>query len=312
MDVQSRSILDHIGNTPLVEVSRMSPKPGVRIFAKLEGLNPTGSIKDRVAGYLVRQAEESGALKPGQTLVEASTGNTALALALIAKQKGYKLKVVIPHRATPGVADLLATFDTEIVWCDPMAGMKGAIELARQLGQEKGCFNTCQFESEANVRAHYETTGPEILQALPNPDVFIAGIGTGGTLMGVGRLLKERNPDVKVIGVEPRMGEQLQGLRSLEEGYIPPLLDLDKLDGRFLVDSATAFECARTLLQREGIFAGVSSGAVLHCAQRIAERMDGGSIAVIFADGGWKYLATGPWREEMEARMVHPDDTAWW
>ena len=310
--MQSTSILDHIGNTPLVEVSRMSPKPGVRIFAKLEGLNPSGSIKDRVAKYLVQQAEESGALKPGQTLVEASTGNTALALALIAKQKGYKLKVVIPHRATPGVADLLASYDVEIVWCDPLAGMRGAIELARQLGHEKGCFNTCQFESEANIRAHYETTGPEILKALPDLDVFIAGIGTGGTLTGVGRLLKEHNPQIRVIGVEPRMGDQLQGLRNLEEGYIPPLLDLDRLDGRFLVDSATAFECARSLLQKEGIFAGVSSGAVLHCAQRIAERMDGGSIAVIFADGGWKYLATGPWKEEMEARMMHPDDTAWW
>ena len=208
--MQSMSILDHIGNTPLVEVSRMSPKPGVRIFAKLEGLNPSGSIKDRVAKYLVQQAEASGALTPGQTLVEASTGNTALALALIAKQKGYRLKVVIPHRATPGVADLLATYDAEIVWCDPLAGMRGAIELARQLGQEEGCFNTRQFESEANIAAHYETTGPEILKDLPDVDAFVAGIGTGGTLMGVGRRLRERNPEIRVIGVEPRMGEQLQ------------------------------------------------------------------------------------------------------
>jgi cysteine synthase B len=310
--MQSRSILDYVGNTPLVEVSRMSPKPGVRIFAKLEGQNPTGSIKDRVAKYLVEDAEARGELRPGQTLVEASTGNTALALALVAKQKGYKLRVVIPRAATPGVAELLATFGVEIVWCDPMAGMKGAIELAARLSQEEGYFNTCQFESKANLLAHYETTGPEILRDLPQVDVFVAGIGTGGTLMGVGQRLREHNPDVRVIGVEPRMGEQLQGLRNLQEGYVPPLLDLGKLDGRFLVDSQTAFGCSRELLEREGIFAGVSSGAVLHCALRLAERMDEGNMVVIFADGGWKYLTAGPWKEEMEARMLHPDDTAWW
>ncbi|MFH1560522.1 MAG: cysteine synthase family protein [Chloroflexota bacterium] len=312
MKMQSTSILDYVGNTPLVEISRMSPKPGVRIFAKLEGYNPTGSIKDRVAKYLVQQAEESGDLKPGQTLVEASTGNTALALALIAKQKGYKVKAVIPRRATPGVGDLLAMYEVEIVWCDPLAGMKGAIEMAKRLSQEEGCFNTCQFESKANLLAHYETTGPEILRALPKVDVFIAGIGTGGTLMGVGKKLKEHNPQTRVIGVEPKMGDQLQGLRSLQEGYIPPLLNLDMLDGRFLVDTREAFDCARSLLEKEGIFAGVSSGAVLHCAQRVAQRMDSGNIVVIFADGGWKYLAAGPWKEEMEARMLHPDETAWW
>jgi len=290
----------------------MSPKPGVRIFAKLEGHNPTGSIKDRVAKYLVQQAEESGDLKAGQTLVEASTGNTALALALIAKQKGYNLKVVMLRRTTPGVADLLATYGVEVVWCDPLAGMKGAIEMAKHLSQEKGWFNTCQFESKANVQTHYETTGQEILVALPQVDVFVAGIGTGGTLMGVGKRLKEHNPQTRIIGVEPKMGDQLQGLRSLQEGYIPPLLDLDMLDGRFLVDTQKAFECARALLEKEGIFAGVSSGAVLSCAQRVAQRMDSGNIVVIFADGGWKYLTAGPWRDEMEARIQHPDETAWW
>jgi cysteine synthase B len=312
METQSKSILDYVGDTPLVEVSRMSPKPGVRIFAKLEGHNPTGSIKDRVAKYLVQQAEARGELKPGQTLIEASTGNTALALALIAKQRGYKLKVVMLRRATPGVAELLATYGVEIVWCDPLAGMKGAIELAERLSQEEGYFNTCQFESKANVLAHYETTGPEILRALPEVDVFIAGIGTGGTLMGVGEKLKEHNPQTRIIGVEPKMGDQLQGLRNLQEGYIPPLLDLDMLNGRFLVDTQEAFDCSRSLLEKEGIFAGVSSGAVLCCAQRVAQRMDSGNIVVIFADGGWKYLTAGPWREEMEARLQHPDETAWW
>jgi cysteine synthase B len=312
MAIQSKSILDYVGNTPLVEISRMSPNPGVRIFAKLEGHNPTGSIKDRVAKYLVQQAEESGDLKPGQTLIEASTGNTALALALIAKQRGYKIKVVMLRRATPGVAELLTTFGVEIIWCNPVAGMKGAIEMADRLSQEEGWFNTCQFESKANLQAHYETTGPEILQALPEVDAFVAGIGTGGTIMGAGKKLKEKNPQTWVIGVEPKVGDQLQGLRSLEEGYIPPLLDLDMLDGRFLVDTQEAFECSRSLLEKEGIFAGVSSGAVLNCAQRVAQRMDGGSIVVIFADGGWKYLTAGPWREEMEARLLHPDETAWW
>ena len=312
MAMQSKSILDYVGNTPLVEIPRMSPKPGVRIFAKLEGHNPTGSIKDRVAKYLVQKAEESGELKPGQTLIEASTGNTALALSLIAKQKGYKLKVVMLRRTTPGVAELLATYGVEIVWCDPLAGMKGAIEMAERLSQEEGWFNTCQFESKANLLAHYETTGPEIIEALPQVDAFVAGIGTGGTLMGVGKRLKEHDPQTRIIGVEPKMGDQLQGLRSLQEGYIPPLLDLDMLDGRFLVDTKEAFECARSLLEKEGIFPGVSSGAVLSCAQRVAQRMDNGNIVVIFADGGWKYLTAGPWRDEMEARMQHPDETAWW
>ena len=311
-EMQSRSILSYIGNTPLVEISRMSPNPGVRIFAKLEGHNPTGSIKDRVAKYMLQDAEARGVLRPGQTLIEASTGNTALALSLMAKLGGYQMKAVVSTRATPGMAELLEMHGVEVIWCEPKAGMKGAIDLAKRLSQEEGWFTPCQFENQANVLAHYETTGPEILRALPEVDVFIAGMGTGGTLMGVGKRLKEHNPKVKVIGVEPRMGEQLQGLRSLQEGYIPPLLDLSRLDGRFLVDSQAAFACARAVLDVEGIFAGVSSGAVLHCAQRLARRMDRGNIVVIFADGGWKYLASGPWREAARVQVEHPDDMAWW
>ena len=310
--MQSNTILDYVGNTPLVELSRFSPKPGVRIFAKLEGHNPTGSIKDRVALYLVREAEQRGELTPGRTLVEASTGNTALALALIAKQRGYGLKVVMLRRATPGIAELLTAFGAEVVWCEPMAGMKGAIELAERLSREEGLFNTRQFQSAANLQAHYDTTGPEILDALPRVDAFVAGIGTGGTLMGVGRRLRERNPAVRIVGVEPKMGEQLQGLRNLQEGYVPPLLDLDALSGRFLVDTEEAFRCARSLLEAEGVFAGVSSGAVLSAAQRVAHRMEEGNVVVIFADGGWKYLTAGPWREAMEARKLDPDETAWW
>ena len=312
MGMQTKTILDYVGSTPLVELSHMSPKPGVRIFAKLEGHNPTGSIKDRVALYLVREAEERGGLTPGSTLIEASTGNTALALALIAKQRGYGLKVVMLRRTTPGMAELLSTFGAEVVWSEPMAGMKGAIEMAERLSREEGLFNTRQFESAANLQAHYDTTGPEILDALPRVDAFVAGIGTGGTLMGVGRRLRERNPATRIVGVESKMGEQLQGLRNLQEGYVPPLLDLDMLSGRFLVDTDEAFRWARLVLQKEGIFAGVSSGAVLSCAQRVAQRMDEGNIVVIFADGGWKYLSAGPWLDEMEARKLDPDETAWW
>ena len=312
MRPDSRNILNYVGNTPLVELSKMSPNPAVHIFAKLEGHNPTGSIKDRVAKYLVEQAEKKGTLKPGDTIIEASTGNTALALALISKQKGYKTKIVMLQKTTPGMADLLITYGVEIIWCDPNAGMKGAIELAERLSEEEGFCNTHQFESEANTLAHYETTGSEIIRDLQMVDVLISGIGTGGTLMGISKKLKEYNPDLKVIGVEPKMGEQLQGLRNLEEGYIPPLLDMNKLDGRFIVDTRDAFIATKSLLANEGIFAGVSSGAVLNCAQRMANRIEKGNIVVIFADGGWKYLASGPWQEEMESRMLHPNETAWW
>lgn len=312
MRSNSRNILDYVGNTPLVELSKMSPNPAVHIFAKLEGHNPTGSIKDRVAKYLVEEAEKNGVLKPGDTIIEASTGNTALALALISKQKGYKIKIVMLQKTTPGIADLLLTYGVEIIWCSPDAGMKGAIELAERLSREEGFCNTRQFESEANLFAHYETTGSEIIRDLPMVDVLVSGIGTGGTLMGVSKKLKEYNTSLKVIGVEPKMGEQLQGLRNLEEGYVPPLLDINKLDGRFIVDTRDAFMTTKSLLDYEGIFAGVSSGAVLNCAQRMANRIEKGNIVVIFADGGWKYLASGPWQEEMQSRMLHPNETAWW
>ncbi|MBI2935504.1 MAG: cysteine synthase family protein [Chloroflexi bacterium] len=307
-----QSILDGIGKTSLVELTRLSPKRGVHIFAKLEGQNPTGSIKDRVAKYLVQLGEATGELKRGQTIVEASSGNTALALSLVASQKGYRVKAVIPKRATPGMAELLKLYGVEIVWANPQAGMKGAIERAKRIATEEGCYATRQFENTANVLAHYETTGPEILNDLPEVDVFIAGIGTGGTLMGVGRRLKEHNARAKIIGVEPKAGERLQGLRNLEEGYVPPLLDLAMLDGRFTVDSQTAFSTVQMLLAAEGIFAGVSSGAVLHTALRVARRIRRGNIVVIFADGGWKYLASTVWRQKPRSPSKHPDDIAWW
>ena len=301
-----------VGNTPLVELSHSSPKKGVRLFAKLEGNNPSGSIKDRVASFIIRTAEESGALTPGQTIVEASTGNMAMALAAAAKQRGYKMRAVVPPQIAPGIADLLKLFGVEITWMDPRSGMLGPIEEAQRLADENGWWFAQQFSSPANVKAHYETTGPEILAALPQVDAFVAGIGTGGTVTGVGRRLKEKNPDTIIVGVEPKFGERLQGLRSLEEGYIPPLLEMTLLNRRFIVDSPSAFDAVRRLVELEGIFAGISSGAVLHAALRVAEGMDSGNVVMIFADHGWKYVNAFPWMSHQERPEGAPDDVAWW
>lgn len=304
--------MDHVGRTPLVEISELSPKPSVRIFAKLEGQNPTGSIKDRIAKYMIIDAEQKGLLSQGDTIIEASTGNTALALALVSKQRGYKLKSVVSTKTTPGMGEILEMHGVDVIWCEPKTGMKSAIDLAKTLATDHGWFSPCQFENEANVRAHYESTGPEILESISTVDILIAGIGTGGTLMGVGKYLREYNPNIKVIGVEPKMGETLQGLRNLDEGYLPPLLDLSNLDGRFLVDSITAFKASKEILDKTGIFAGISSGATLHCAQRLAERIPKGNIVVIFADGGWKYLVSSPWKNVAQISIDEPDNVAWW
>ena len=306
------SLLETVGNTPLVELGDLGQPPGVRIFAKLEGGNPTGSIKDRIADFMVREAEESGALRPGQTILEASTGNTAIALASIARQRGYAIKAVVPQGIAPSIADLLELFGVEIIWVEPRLGMKGPMEAAQRLAGENGWWLAGQFTNPANVRAHYETTGPEILDALPDIDLFVAGVGTGGTLTGVGRRLKERAPGTRVVAVEPRFGERLQGIRSLDEGYIPPLLDRDLLDGQFLVDAASAFAAMRHLVDRAGLFAGVSSGAALHAALRLASRMERGNIVVMFADHGWKYVSSLPWVMPPAEAPDHPDNVAWW
>ena len=265
-----KNLLNLIGNTPLVELTRMSPKPGIRIFAKLEGQNPSGSVKDRIVLAMVEKAEQSDLLKPGDTIVEASSGNTGIALAMIGKQKGYKVKVVIPRQVVPSIEDILSLYEAEIIWCEPVAGMKGAIDLAREHADMEGHYLLGQFLDFMNIEAHYSGTGAEIAQALPHVDTFVAGIGTGGTIMGVGKRLREINPKVKLIGVEPRLGDQVQGLRSLSEGFIPPLLSLEYLDGRFLVDSANAIETAQAVIKTEGILAGVSSGATLSAALRLA------------------------------------------
>ena len=304
-------LLSLIGDTPLVELPHLAPNAGIRIFAKLEGQNPTGSVKDRIVLAMVEAAERRGDLKPGTTIVEASSGNTAIALAMVGRQKGYGVRVIIPRGVAPSMDDILSIYGADVTWCEPLAGLKGAIDLALSMAQTHGYYPLQQFANPVNLETHYQTTGREIAEALPVIDVFVAGIGTGGTIMGVGRRLRESNPNVRLIGVEPRLGERLQGLRSPAEGFVPPLLDLKQLDGRFLVDSASAIESARAVVRAEGILAGVSSGATLDAALRLAKRMDRGNIVVMFSDGGWKYLPTKPW-DAAEQGSRDLDEIHWW
>ena len=226
------ALLARIGNTPLVELGRLSPRPGVRLFAKLEGLNPSGSVKDRVALALVEEAERAGKLRPGMTIVEASSGNTGIALTMVARRKGYDVRIVLPKEVAPSIGDALGLYGADCIWCPRCVGMDDAIRRAHELSEKHGWYPLGQFEQAANMQAHYRTTGVELLAQLDRIDVFVAGIGTGGTVMGVGKRLRERNPDVQIIGIEPKLGDKLQGLRSLAEGFRPPLLDLDALDGR--------------------------------------------------------------------------------
>lgn len=304
-------LLKAIGATPLVELRALSPRPGVRIFAKVEGQNPSGSVKDRIALAMILDLERRFGLRPGATLVEASTGNTAIALALVARQRGYQLKVVVPEGVVPSIADALDLLGVELLWSKPRAGMGGAMEDCLRLASAHGWVPVGQFTSPVNVAAHYHTTGLEIASALDEVHAFVAGIGTGGTLMGVGRRLRERWPDVRLIGVEPHLGERLQGLRSLEEGFRPPLLDLDLLNGRFLVSAERALSLCQRVAREEGLLAGVSSGATLHAALRVAERMERGNVVVMFSDSGWKYLPARPWRDAI-AHDPCLSELHWW
>ena len=300
-----------VGGTPLVELRNMSPKPGVRIFAKLEGQNPSGSVKDRIVLTMLEAAEARGHLREGDTLVEASTGNTAIALAALAPRRGYRVRIVLPRGVVPSIADILDLYGAAIEWREPESGMRGTIARSREIAAQPDHHALGQFSDASNVLCHYTTTGAEIADAMERVDVFVAGIGTGGTIMGVARRLRERWPDVQVIGVEPRLGERLQGLRSLAEGYIPPLLDLDQLNRRFLVDSADAIATARRVIRTDGVFAGVSSGATLHTALRVAEGMESGNIVVMFSDGAWKYLPSHPW-DSAEEGSEALDEVHWW
>ncbi|MBI4234494.1 MAG: cysteine synthase family protein [Chloroflexi bacterium] len=308
------SLLDTIGNTPLVHLSHMSPKAGVHLFAKLEGQNPTGSLKDRIARYMISQAEAEGKLTPEVVVLEATSGNTGISLAMVCKVKGYRLKVVMPESVSAERSQLLRAYGAEIVFSDGRRGTNYSIVVAQEmLAREPGAyFMPYQYGNQANPLAHYETTGAEILDALPEVDTFVAGLGTGGTLMGVGRRLKEFNPAIRVVAVVPHPDDFIQGLRSLEEGFIPPVLDLSLLDARIMIESREAFATTRELLEKEGIFAGISSGAVVACARRVAQRMDKGNIVCLLADGGWKYLSTSLWTREYGEMESEVKGKIWW
>ncbi len=298
------SLLDLIGETPLVSLERISP-PGRTIYAKLEGQNPTGSIKDRVA---LKMVDEAG-LEPGAELLEPTSGNTGISLALVAKLRGLRLTCVLPSNATPERKALLALYGANIVESPGELGSNGAVRMAQEIAAADPRFTMLfQYENEANPRAHYEGTGAEIARDLDRVDALVAGLGTGGTLMGTGARLREAFPGVQVVAAEPLPGDPVMGLRSLEDGYVPPVLDVSKLDRKLLVSNGEAAAAARALLEREGIFAGVSSGAVVHVARRIAEELDEGSIVVcVLADGGWKYLSAPFWEgEEIDEAVL------WW
>ncbi len=305
-------ILDAIGNTPLVGMPRLSPKPGIRLWAKLEGNNPTGSTKDRIAKKMVEMAEASGELTADRTILEPTSGNTGIALAMVAARKGYKLTVVIPDNASQERVGLLRLFGAEIVFSEGDKGTNGSIEVARRLAQDPKYFMPFQYGNPANPLAHYEGTAAEILADLPTITHFVAGMGTGGTLTGNGRRLHEHDPNIQVIAAEPELGDLVYGLRSLDEGFVPPIFDPDQVNRKFLVNSADALRTNRDLTAREGIFAGISSGAVVHVALRIAAELDTADIVCLLPDGGWKYLSTEAWAEDIETAEKGVAESLWW
>jgi cysteine synthase len=305
------SLLDLVGSTPLVELPRLAPSPAVRIYAKLEGQNPTGSIKDRIAKAMVAAAEASGELEPGRELLEPTSGNTGISLALVAKLNGYPLTCVMPENATDERKRLLRLYGAEIVESPGDQGSNGAVRLALELAErEPRYFMPFQYGNEANPRAHYEGTGAEIAEALDRVDVLVAGLGTGGTLMGAGERLRESFPEVVVAAAEPLPGDPVMGLRSLDEGYVPPIVDVAKLDRKVLVSNEESVLGMRALLDAEGIFAGVSSGAVVHVARKLADELDEGVVVAVLADAGWKYLSAGFWEAEDVERSM--ERTVWW
>ena len=308
-----RGMLEAIGNTPLVELMRLSPKPGVKLYAKLEGNNPTGSLKDRIAKYMIEQAEAERALSPEKTILEPTSGNTGISLAMIGKLKGYQVEVVMPENVSPERAQLLEAYGAQIHLSPAEGGSNKAALVALEMAErDSRYYLPYQYGNEANPRAHYETTGEEIIRDMPDLDVFVAGLGTGGTLMGVGRRLKEHNPDVKIVAVAPHADDVIQGLRSLEEGFTPPILDLSMLDARILIESDEAFAYTKALMDQEGIFAGISSGSVVACARRLAAKMEGGKIVCLLADGGWKYLSTKLWTRDWGELKEEIEGKVWW
>ena len=303
--VPHESVLDLIGNTPLVDVSRLSPNPNVRIIAKLENQNPFGSVKDRIAKAMIEDAEKHGRLVPGQTIIEPSSGNTGIALAAIAQVKGYPIKILMPTSVSIERRQMLEIFGAEVILTPGEEGSNGAVARAIEMAKQnpEWCF-LYQYANDANPRAHYEGTGPEILRDCPEITHFVAGLGTSGTLMGTGRFLKENKPDVKIIAVEPPLGERVEGLRNLDEGYIPPLFDnwhgFDILDRKRVVRPRESIEWTRRIVKECGIFAGISTGAALAGAAKVASEIEEGTIVFIVCDGGWKYLSTGAYTDDLD------------
>jgi len=306
-------IVQAIGHTPLVELKRLSPKPGVRIWAKLESRNPTGSVKDRVAKALIEDAEDKGLIGRHQTILEPTSGNTGIALAMICGRKGYRLKVVMPDNVTPERTELLRMYGAEIVYSEGGKGSNGAVELALDMAEhDPDYYMPYQYGNEANPGAHYNGTAVEILEELDEVAAFVAGLGTGGTLMGNGRRLKEElGEGVKIVAAEPMQGEPVQGLRSLDDGFIPPIIDLSLLDRKIFVTNRDAILWTRRLLDEEGVFAGVSTGAIASIAVRIAGELDEGNVVFVVADDGWKYLSSGLYTLPVE-EIENLDSTVWW
>ena len=307
------SVLDLIGGTPLVELPGLSPKKSVRIFAKLEGQNPSGSIKDRVAKNMIETAEAAGELEPGRELLEPTSGNTGIALAMVAKVKGYSLTCVMPENATDERIRLLKIYGVKLVFSPAAEGSNGAVRKALELAEnDPRYFMPFQYANAANPRAHYNGTGAEIAEALPRVDMLVAGLGTGGTLMGCGERLRESFPDIQICAAEPMHGEDVAGLRSLDDGYVPPILDIAKLDRKILVSNTDAVRSLHDLLNREGIFGGVSSGAVIEVARKLAMELDSGTIVTVLADGGWKYLSAEFWTQPLDEVAGTMEDRVWW
>ena len=306
-------LVEEVGNTPIVELPTLSPKhPCVRIFAKLEGRNPTGSVKDRVAKSMIEAAEADGAIEPGQTILEPTSGNTGISLAMICRRKGYPVRVVMPDNVTEERSQLLRMFGAEIVYSEGAKGSNGAVEMALDLAErDSSLYMPYQYGNPANPSAHYNGTAVEILDELGEVSAFVAGLGTGGTLMGVGRRLKENDPNTKIVAAEPMQGELVQGLRSLDDGFIPPIIDLSLLDRKIMVSNRDAVVWTQRLLREEGLFAGVSAGAVAAVCVRIASEIEEGNVVFLVPDDGWKYLSSGVYTTPVD-EIEGLDTTVWW
>jgi cysteine synthase B len=306
-------IVEAIGNTPLVELKRFSPRPGVRIYAKLESANPTGSVKDRIARSMIERAEEEGLIRPGQTILEPTSGNTGISLGMICSRKGYPLKVVMPDNVTAERTQLLRMYGAEIVYSPGAQGSNGAVAMALELAEgDPTYYMPYQYGNPANPDAHYTGTAVEILEELDEVAAFVAGLGTGGTLMGNARRLKEENPDTLVVAAEPLQGESVQGLRSLDDGYIPPIIDLSLLDRKIFVSNRDAVLWTKRLLETEGMFVGVSSGAVASIALRVAGELDEGNVVFVVPDDGWKYLSSGVYTKPIEELEEDLESASFW